>query len=131
VEGCQVKNCPGGLGISTSSSCLVRNNVVDACGGGIRVNSQSLVTDNVAKSSIGSDDGFYTSGSHSRIERNAAHLNGGNGFSAASGTTNFVVQNIAYGNTNGNYSFSGAVSVGPIMTTVGIATNHPWANFSF
>jgi copper-binding protein NosD len=127
VESCAVRSCTGD-GIFGLNGCLVRNNTVERCDGGIRVAANSIVTDNLSLSCPGS--GFYAADSYNRFERNAAHFNG-RGFQTALGTTNFVVQNIAHGNTNSNYSLLGTEVSGPTVSTVGIVTNHPWANFSF
>ena len=128
VEGSAARNCLGGEGIFGVRGCIVRNNYVEGCDGGIRVTAQSIVADNLATSGPG--NGFYAAGSYNRFERNAGHFNV-RGFQMASGTTNFVTQNVAHGNTNQNYTFLGNVVAGPLVTTIGTVTNHPWANFSF
>ena len=127
IEGCTVRSC-NGQGIQGLNGCLVRNSTTERCDGGIRVAANSMVADNLALFCPGS--GFYAAGSYSRIERNAAHFNI-IGFQTVSGSTNFVVQNVAHGNTNSNYTLLGTEVSGPTVTTVGIVTNHPWANFSF
>ena len=128
IEGCVARDCPTGEGIFGLSGCIFRNNYAERCEEGIRVLAQSVVADNLAV--FGAGSGFYAAGSYNRFERNAAHFNR-TGIQTASGTTNFVAQNVAHGNTNQNYSFLGNVVAGPLVTTVGVVTNHAWANFSF
>lgn len=126
VEQCTASDCVS-EGIFGQNGCIVRNNLVEHCGG-IRVFGNSSVRDNVVLNCAGS--GIYAAGSFNRFERNTANFNTF-GIQTVSGSTNFVVQNIACGNTNGNYNFLGSVMAGPTVTTVGTVTNHPWANFSF
>jgi Periplasmic copper-binding protein (NosD) len=131
VERCTVTGCIVDLGIQGQDSCIIRNNIVDGCHGGIRVQSISFVTDNIAHNSVSNDSGIYCAGSYNYIERNVADFNG-RGILTAPATTNFVVQNLAHGNPLGNYTFSGTTVVaGPLVTDVGLVTNHPWANFGF
>jgi len=127
VEGCAVSDC-GEQGIFAQDGGVFRNNIVKRCDQGIRVRSRSVVADNLVQSTAGS--GFYAAGSYNRFERNASHFNVF-GFQTVFSSTNFVVQNIAHGNTNQNYNFLGSVVAGPTVTTIGTVTNHPWANFSF
>ena len=127
VEGCAVRNCFADA-IFGVSECILRNNYAERCNGGIRVSDRSVVTDNLVVYT--SANGFYAAGSHNRFERNAAHFNR-YGFQTVSDSTNFVVQSVAHGNTNQNYNFLGNVVAGPTVTTIGVVTNHPWANFSY
>ncbi len=117
-------------GIFTQSYAIIRNNeVLGARGGadGIRVTDDSLVENN--NCNFCSGNGIYMSGGNNRVDGNQTHFNIF-GLQSISGTTNFVIRNIAHGNTNGNYNL-GPTLAGPIVNGSGTATNHPWANFSY
>lgn len=127
VTGCLVRNCAN-VGIQVLRSSTVRNNQVDSCANGIQCSADAVVTDNNCNFCSGS--GIYASGAYNRVENNQANFNN-IGLQTQGGTTNFIVRNIAHGNTNLNYFLNGSVVAGPTVTTVGTVTNHPWANFSF
>jgi hypothetical protein len=130
VRDCVIKNCPNSEGISAGDSSIVQHNRADRTGGGIRVGHNCLVLENICTRSDG--HGIYLFGSHSRVDGNVMNLNSGNGIQTAIGTSNnVVIRNLARGNTNANYSFLGSVARGPTVTTTGVITNHPWANFSY
>jgi parallel beta-helix repeat protein len=132
VADCSVRNCLNGYGIFTFSSCTVRNNVVDGCLGGIRVSSSCIVAGNNCQNSVSARAGIDVLGSTDRIEDNLLNHNGYGIQTGNSTTNNFVVRNFASGNTTANYNFIGTVAAGPIVTGTGtIATNNPWANFSY
>lgn len=130
VRDCVIKDCPGNEGISAGDSSIVQHNRADRTGGGIRVGHNCLVLENICTRSDG--HGIYLAGSHSRVEGNVMNLNSRDGIqTASSSSNNVVIRNLARGNTNANYNFLGSVARGPTVTTTGVVTNHPWANFSY
>ena len=131
VRDCAITDCPDNYAIFADDSSMVQHNRVDRSADGIRVNDHCLVLENIC-TRVSSGHGIYLSGSHSRIDGNVVSFNSGNGIqSVSTSSNNVVVRNMARGNTNGNYNFLGSVARGPTVTTTGIITNHPWANFSY
>ena len=91
-----------------------------------------VVVRNHAEGSAAPTAGVWITGSGCRVEDNTS-LNNGYGF-YVQGTDNFVVRNIARGNTSGNFSISVGNEGAPIMTNPG-TTNFsgatPWSNFAY
>ena len=131
VKDCIVKSCPGGEGVLVGSTCILRNNLVDACKHGMTFHSGCVIGENTCSDATGS--GFNISGNYNRIEDNVCVGNAYYGFISQGLTTNnLVIRNLARGNGFGNYVLNSTDTVGPIVNTSGTITNlNPWANFSY
>lgn len=130
VRDCQIIDCVGNTGINAGSGSLVTGNLVKGSQG-IVIAAAAVACGNVVQNSV-SGGGIRATGSNCRIEDNQLVGNTGTGVTTDSGTSNnLVIRNHAVGNSGGNYSFLGTTIYGPLVSTPGVTTNHPWANFSF
>ena len=105
--------------------CLVLNNGLD----GIRVSLNSLVVGNFCSGNATSGStnaAIRATGNFNRIENN--HVSFYESGLVISGFPNFIFRNTT-GNVGTNYIFAAGNSFGPIGTSSGVVTNHPWANF--
>jgi parallel beta-helix repeat protein len=126
----EITDCVGNSSINVGPGSLVADNVVRGSHG-MALNAGSVARGNVVSGGV-SGGGIRAAGSQCRIEDNHLIGNTGVGVTVDSSTSNtLVVRNHAVGNSAGNYSFLGTVIHGPLVTTTGVTTNHPWANFSF
>ena len=105
--------------------CLVVDNGMD----GIRVGGGTLVVGNLCNGSFMSGStnaAIRVTGSGNRIENN--HIYFYESGVVVSGDQNFVFRNTTSG-VGTNYSIAAGNGFGPISTSSGVVTNHPWANF--
>ena len=117
-------NCPAN---ATVQNCLLVQNALD----GIIVGSGSLVTGNRVLGFINvtnANAAIRVIASNNRIENN--HIaNYPNGIVVPNGG-NLIVRN-STANVVTNYVIGFGNTFGPTNIVPGVATNHPWANFSF
>ena len=115
-------------GSGSFASMTVRNcTVSDNGANGITASWSSQIVDNHCRDN---KVVFLLLGSDNRIENNTV-IDNARGIDTNQGG-NFIVRNTAANNTTLNYDLAGTNTVGPIITATGtIATNSPWANFSY
>jgi len=132
-SGCTVIGCVASFntsaGFEIDFACNVTNCSAYANGGdGFILNAVSRFTNNVSSSN--SSNGYLTEGDHNVIEGNSAFDNGMFGFNI-NFNSNLTVKNTALRNTSGGFTFFGPQYSGVIISTSGVISADPWANFAF
>lgn len=132
IKDCVANSNSGGGILAGMSSTISGCTAVSNGEVGIQVNSECVVSGNSVDRTVVvsvNNFGIDATGANNRIENNTI-TNCGIGLSVDFGDC-FIVKNTCSDNTT-NFQFNGNNTFGPIITAINeIASNSPWANFSF